>query len=354
MSVDKQGIHAPVSIQDVRDTLGASSYNLGTLSLWPTINKWSLHKPVRYNQVAPLSDEQFYEANAGISIPFDENLSSEQAITRYKQGVEWSYLRPTNYFRLTDFVEYRHNANKPFGCDFAAIAGVKDKNGNITTKARLRINAVKNLADIDIYRIADLQGCGWVVLQGENIYGMSDKGTMEYPIDGEGLSMEIESTTGGDYVIAIMKPNGKMYLIDSSLGTCYYEWTPTYTEEGYNAEIACVIYAEVVAGSKNKVYFSVDFSTKDGSAGHIQLSTVYITAYKASDKVVWQNMYTANTRLDIPASSSVTWLTDEEDQVTYNGKDCNLVIDESGEEVAYYRIEVFYETSSYSYKDVNV
>ena len=43
----------------VGNAIGSSSRDIGTLCTHNNINKWSKHKPIRYNKVEGLSDEEF-------------------------------------------------------------------------------------------------------------------------------------------------------------------------------------------------------------------------------------------------------------------------------------------------------
>ena len=128
MSVSNGFITAPVSIEDVKTAIVASSRDLGTLCQYHSesggvqvgINKWAKYKPVVYaNAVTQLSDSQFASVNYGLTAPNQRiNVPSTMSDS-------WVYTPPTGTisapFRLTDFYHYSHRANNPIR-----------ENGNLT------------------------------------------------------------------------------------------------------------------------------------------------------------------------------------------------------------------------------
>lgn len=104
-------ITAPVSIDDVASALGVGVYDLGTLCTSDRINKWSRHKPVSINQVQEVTDEQLAAINYGWNIPSYNTMKA--AWNAYVAGTGWDYIRPSSYFRLTDFNGYNHQQESP-------------------------------------------------------------------------------------------------------------------------------------------------------------------------------------------------------------------------------------------------
>lgn len=143
--IDGDKIAIPVSISDVSQLLGASSFDLGTLCTHDNINMWAKYKPVPLKDVVGLPDELngndswkgnpmketgepwwFGQGgiNAGIptyEIPVINNIDDIGKDGIQKSSGAWSYNKPTGKgqyvtypYRLTDFIGYKHNARPPF------------------------------------------------------------------------------------------------------------------------------------------------------------------------------------------------------------------------------------------------
>ena len=131
-------ITAPVSIQDVRQTLGNSSTDLGTLCKASQINMWAKFKPIYHSEVGLLKNSQ--RQNSGHSVSgyaiswgiMKPAVSSWLDYIDTSNGVvksgAWGYDRPqggtASPYRLADFVEisdsgvvtgngYSHSAKCP-------------------------------------------------------------------------------------------------------------------------------------------------------------------------------------------------------------------------------------------------
>lgn len=133
MSVSNGIITAPVSIDDVKSTLGISSNDLATLCKSDNINKWSKNKPIKHNCLFKPTEAQRKEVNYGISnIPYYRllgvmtqdviNTSMQNAtnISTLDTRIEpWHYQQPmggyASPYRLGDFDGYFANASAPIG-----------------------------------------------------------------------------------------------------------------------------------------------------------------------------------------------------------------------------------------------
>lgn len=106
-------ISAPISINaDIAPVLGVSSYDLGTLCTSTQVNKWSRKKPIAVNQYQELTEAQWKANNYGYTIP---TYNTRPAVWQaYVNGTGWNYVKPTAYFRATDFDGYYHFAKSPF------------------------------------------------------------------------------------------------------------------------------------------------------------------------------------------------------------------------------------------------
>lgn len=116
-------ITAPVSIEDVRKTLGVTSTDLGTLCTSSQINMWSKYKPVQLTGLfASTGSNDWYkgvDGCCGINFADAQSNTYEKIIDKYTSDGSngWHYMgRPngTTYpYRLTDFKNYYHKAVPP-------------------------------------------------------------------------------------------------------------------------------------------------------------------------------------------------------------------------------------------------
>ncbi|MGN0309532.1 MAG: hypothetical protein ACI4C3_02935 [Bacteroides sp.] len=131
MSVSNGIISAPVSIEDVASCLGVGSYDLGTLCTSSRINKWARWKPVPYSKVAEMTEKELMSVNYGL-VP-QKNTKLLEVLTGAKTfnstgytfndllsaNTEWTYNKPSSYYRLTDFLSpiqsggYNHGTSAP-------------------------------------------------------------------------------------------------------------------------------------------------------------------------------------------------------------------------------------------------
>lgn len=112
-------ITAPVSIYDVKKTIGISSNDVATLCSSTNINPMARYKPVRYNTPGIAADSVFVGERFGLSksLPSFKTNNSNPSVT-------WSYnhiVPGTNWSRLTDFNGYDHYACPPFAFDVTSI-----------------------------------------------------------------------------------------------------------------------------------------------------------------------------------------------------------------------------------------
>lgn len=114
-------ITAPIGIHnDIPQTLGIGSTDLGTQCTSSNVNMWTDRHPVVYSSIAPLSEEQFKSVhygfeNVAIIQPTFSNLTTKAIY--YKQPVSGIN---TWYYRASDFNGYNHNAKPIFQFTFPA------------------------------------------------------------------------------------------------------------------------------------------------------------------------------------------------------------------------------------------
>lgn len=108
-----------IAIKDYRVTevSGVLARDLGMLCTSPNVNKWSKHKPIRYNTISKLIDEQFKLANYGIEFPFFLlsgiwSSSKENRVPIYlaPRGIKKGDMTYDEWFRITDFDKYNSKA----------------------------------------------------------------------------------------------------------------------------------------------------------------------------------------------------------------------------------------------------
>ena len=95
-------------ISEVRQALGENSNSLSILSTSNNVNKWSFHKPIQYRKATALTNEEINSKNCGFynfvfNTPFDLIHNIREV---------WKYEKPSSYFRLSDFRNYNHNAER--------------------------------------------------------------------------------------------------------------------------------------------------------------------------------------------------------------------------------------------------
>ena len=157
MSHTTTTITAPISFYDVQTVLGASDTDEGKLCTHQNINMWAKNKPVRSANVAPLSDFERQTVRYGLSadcLP-QGKLYFNQLVAKYMNynvteatlvdNQPYTYARPRgdrtsiiepggNYgirewYRITDFNGYRHDAAEPFHTSIRGIFGFRQDRG---------------------------------------------------------------------------------------------------------------------------------------------------------------------------------------------------------------------------------
>lgn len=143
-------VTAPVSVKEVYDLVGASTYNgyydVGYLcsNNHGKVNKWAKYKPVRYNSVAELNVNNIAYVNYGLDV--QHAVSGVVMANKTLREFPWNYLAPRggNYnepFRLTDFNNYLNNAVSPIQFTFPAKLFIRGGNTSTVVEG---INAAFN------------------------------------------------------------------------------------------------------------------------------------------------------------------------------------------------------------------
>lgn len=105
-----------ISTSLVGTTLGTSSRDVGALCVHQNVNKWSKWKPVKYQSVVGLTDEQLKSINCGMIIPSFTTVAALIDYYNNNPDLKWEYNKPTggatSPYRLGDFRNYEHSAIK--------------------------------------------------------------------------------------------------------------------------------------------------------------------------------------------------------------------------------------------------
>ena len=126
MSNSNGKITAPISIDDVKYTIGTSSDDVGTLCVSPAVNPFSKYKPVRLpSPLGSFEPGYFQIDDTRTSVPYSTDwwrskngyagFQMEQVNNVGNPNLPdpvWTYLKPNEFYRLHDFDNYNHNAPK--------------------------------------------------------------------------------------------------------------------------------------------------------------------------------------------------------------------------------------------------
>jgi hypothetical protein len=151
MSISNGLIIAPVGVHDdIPQTLGISSTDVGTQCVSDNVNMWTDRHPVAYDSIAPLSEEQFKSVHYGF-----ENVAIIQPTLSNLTTKSMYYRQPisgTNawYYRASDFDGYNHNAKPIFQFSFpanispdsAVIININDLIFESSTSGQLSIDKI--------------------------------------------------------------------------------------------------------------------------------------------------------------------------------------------------------------------
>ena len=172
MSISNGLIIAPVGVHDdIPQTLGISSTDVGTQCVSDNVNMWTDRHPVVYDSIAPLSEEQFKSVhygfeNVAIIQPTFSNLTTKSMY--YRQPISGTNAW---YYRASDFDGYNHNAKPIFQFSFpanispdsAVIININDLIFESSTSGQLSIdkiigNGKKNQLGVAIFSRSGQKG----------------------------------------------------------------------------------------------------------------------------------------------------------------------------------------------------
>lgn len=222
MSIVNGIIQAPVTIADVKTTLGETSNDLAALCRSDKINMWAKYKPVELNKTFTSDEFDFenrkWRDNAtwyrgadfegvgicGIKIAHSSTLQSLTEL--YDKGLgNWERVKVGSTFvcpyRLSDFIGYKHAATAPFKRPF--VASKTNENGSVF--ATMMIKNLDTENELTLQEFGKLSeaylGLALKDAAGRLVYFM----TTDKPLKNGGINVEIQG-------IAFAPGNYKAYL----------------------------------------------------------------------------------------------------------------------------------------------
>lgn len=105
-----------ISTSLVKSTIGAATNDVGTLCAHPNINRWSKWKPISYQSLVGLTEDQLKSSNCGMIIPSFTTVGALVDYYNNNPSLKWEYNKPSgganSPYRLGDFRGYEHSAIK--------------------------------------------------------------------------------------------------------------------------------------------------------------------------------------------------------------------------------------------------
>lgn len=241
MSIVNGIIQAPVTIADVKTTLGETSNDLAALCRSDKINMWAKYKPVELNK--PFTSDEFdfenrkWRDNAtwyrgadfegvgicGIKIAHSSTLQSLTEL--YDKGLgNWERVKVGSTFacpyRLSDFIGYKHAATAPFKRPF--VASKTNENGSVF--ATMMIKNLDTENELTLQEFGKLSeaylGLALKDAAGRLVYFM----TTDKPLKNGGVNVEMQGIAfaPGDYKAYLFLCSAVLALNKPPMQATYY------------------------------------------------------------------------------------------------------------------------------------
>lgn len=213
-----------ITIEDIKNILSESTYNLGQLCKSILINKWSFYKPINSDKVQRLTETDIAEVNDGFNL-YTFNTPQEMMTDLQNTSTLWDYVDREAPYRLSDFIEYNHDGNllttSWIGSSTAEVGNILRftvDDGNVQNIVNTWKYYSDNLSDYDFVLLIYPYGTIYQSLQPIYIYKIVNK--LNY--DGSGqFSITIPSAlTTGNYTASLCVTDATLSL---SEGTCVYD-----------------------------------------------------------------------------------------------------------------------------------
>ena len=221
MGLENGILTQPISVYDIANCIGVASTDVGTLCTAKSkINIWAKYKPVRYNSIKALTEEQRKQCSYGIldvqEYDFTQQSVLDQAFENALNRVySWQYEIPEggveSLYRMLDFDGYNHNAICPLFFEdnspqwnkvIVNVGSILDAalpQGNIKLSDLTEISTIVNANDSTGFGILYKKDNDAVKLVGLDV-----EGNCQYPwftSSGEALTHSITLEGKGIYTI---------------------------------------------------------------------------------------------------------------------------------------------------------
>ena len=241
MSIVNGIIQAPVSIADVKTTLGETSNDLAALCRSDKINMWAKYKPVELNKTFTSDEFDFenrkWRDNAtwyrgadfegvgicGIKIAHSSTLQSLTEL--YDKGQSnWSRVKVGSTFacpyRLSDFIGYKHAATTPF--KRPSVTSKTNENGSVFATMMIKnLDTENELTMQEFGKLSETYlGLALKDVAGRLVYFM----TTDKPLKNGGVNVEMQGIAfaPGDYKAYLFLCSAVLTLNKPPMQATYY------------------------------------------------------------------------------------------------------------------------------------
>lgn len=241
MSIVNGIIQAPVTIADVKTTLGETSNDLAALCRSDKINMWAKYKPVELNKTFTSDEFDFenrkWRDNAtwyrgadfegvgicGIKIAHSSTLQSLTEL--YDKGQSnWSRVKVGSTFvcpyRLSDFIGYKHAATAPFKRPF--VTSKTNENGSVFATMMIKnLDTENELTMQEFGKLSEAYlGLALKDAAGRLVYFM----TTDKPLKNGGVNFEMQGIAfaPGDYKAYLFLCSAVLTLNKPPMQATYY------------------------------------------------------------------------------------------------------------------------------------
>ena len=241
MSIVNGIIQAPVTIADVKTTLGETSNDLAALCRSDKINMWAKYKPVELNKTFTSDEFDFenrkWRDNAtwyrgadfegvgicGIKIAHSSTLQSLTEL--YDKGQSnWSRVKVGSTFacpyRLSDFIGYKHAATAPF--KRPSVTSKTNENGSVFATMMIKnLDTENELTMQEFGKLSETYlGLALKDVAGRLVYFM----TTDKPLKNGGVNVEMQGIAfaPGDYKAYLFLCSAILTLNKPPMQATYY------------------------------------------------------------------------------------------------------------------------------------
>lgn len=326
-------ITAPISLKDVQTVLGSSSNDIGKLTTYISINKWSKYKPTVYNSVKPDDDQwKASDGKCGLNIPtypgYGSVITPMSFLYDLKRGTtKWGYKKPIgdngSPYRLSDFKNYYHKARS-----FIDSFKITKINEDASHSAEIPFSFIINidslaLTDIKIngVSLSDFY-VGAILFKGDTYFGATSENNLSSE-SSDSIKLTNLNSRNGNYTIAFFLSSVKRTCDDNDVSGVYIplDMTDNNSSNLFSINIVKygVLYTMLVFGEWNSEHTNISFTIhfiNDSSSQYI-FEKIHVFVYsttgtqKPSAGTNEKEMSSGIENVTVPANT-------EADSLTYN------------------------------------